>query len=187
LRKADAELLSEWAQGEAEPDRAVVGALHRAAGLKAKAKFLGELREGAEGMRRDMESRRTKYERKIRKFQRPKNYGVSHGRSAMDEKFLAKLPKYTGRAAKARKRAEALSAFDDYGSFDLSNDPELWWVVMTGKQPGSTTPSLRRWYDRNPRARPILRTDPTLDAAAAAAVADAARAASRALDLGYVS
>ena len=79
--------------------------------------------------------------------------------------------------------ADRMMAYDDYGRFDLENDPELWWVEFTRKQPSRLTPRLRSWYDRNPTLKPEL--DVHEDHARALASAVAAREENDAL--GYIS
>ncbi len=182
LARADVELLSEWVGDE---DRPVLVALHRLAGLQAKARFCGEMGEGVDDFTGSLQDRVRKYRRKTIKFRRPKHYGRHHPDSVLDEKFVAKAPKYHGRSDKVIAQLRRIEAFDAYGSFDLTNDPELWWVVMTGKRPGSLTPSLRGWYDRNQGRTPILRADVAEDIARA--VAEAAVAGAAEDDLGYVS
>ncbi len=182
LAKADVELLSEWTDAE---DRPVLVALHRLAGLRAKARFCQEMHGGVNDFVGQLDARTLKYMRKKTKFQRPKHYGRHHPDSVLDAKFLAKAPKYRSRQEKLRSRLAKLEAFDAYGSFDLSNDPELWWIVMTGKKPTSLTPSLRDWYARHPDRTPVLREGVSDDIALAVAQATAAAADEE--DLGYVS
>ena len=182
LERADVELLSEWVAAD---DRPVLAALHRLAGLRAKARFLEELHSGVNDIVEDLSTRWRKYRRKESKFRRPKNYNRRHPESVLDLKFLSKLPKFDKRHEKLLRQVAKIETFDAYGAFDLSNEPELWWVVMTGKKPSAMTPSLRGWYNRNSHRSPILREGARDEVARA--VAEAAMAAAEEDDLGYVS
>jgi len=74
---------------------------------------------------------------------------------------------------KADKVLGRISAFDDYGSFDLNNDPNLWYSAFTGgARPNRLMPTTRGWYERNPDVVFIQdRTDFTAPLLAAAVLA----------------
>jgi len=180
LRQADHQLLATWNDQEPAPDRAVTMALRVLSGLHAKQSFLAELRgKGIDPFVRDLHDRAAKYHRKANKFTRSKYRGMSWPDSAMDLRFLSeKAPKYNARISKLEALIARVLEYDDYGRFDLRNDPNLWWLEFAGKRPPSLTPGLRSWYDRNPDTvvlhdSEFLRdTDP---AARAVAVVSAAR------------
>ena len=165
LEQADLSLLEQWLHADAPNDRAVTMSLRRTAGLRAKVEFLEELLfsglgEFVKALRRRIE----KFSRKSTKYARSKYVGVQLPASVLDRGFQAKLPKYRARVDKVRRLVGRIEGYDSYGRFDLQNQPELWWVEMTGKAPNSLTPKLRRWYDRYPGMRP--EHDPRWDDAA---------------------
>ena len=157
--------------------------LRRAAGLAAKEEFLTELVEGLDAQLSQVRERRGKYIRKTDKYSRSKHMGKHWGPEHQDAKFEAKAAKMHTNLDKVGVLADRMMAYDDYGRFDLENDPELWWVEFTRKQPSRLTPRLRSWYDRNPTLKPEL--DVHEDHARALASAVAAREENDAL--GYIS
>ena len=180
LELADPALLADWA-GE---DRGIVMGLRKIAGLKAKVDFLRDAIEGGVSQFiRDLEARRSKYDRKATKYQRPKHYSRQIPERELDRKFGAKKDKYYARAEKMELLAERVIAYDRYERFELDNPPELWFYEFTGgKRPSRLTPSLRGWYDRNPSLTP--RRDPSAQTRRLAA---AAPASDRLDELGYLS
>lgn len=187
IEHADIGLLDEWCRAEESPDRAIRMGLRRVSGLRAKIAFLEELAES--GVLPALESftaRAEKYGRKVIKYQRSKHMYRTITRSELDLGFVTKRPKYLGRLDKVRKLLGRIRSYDDYERFDLANDPQLWWVEMTRKQPNSMTPRLRRWYDSHGHVRPRY-DDSLVEREIAESLAEAAAAASAADDLGYLS
>lgn len=185
LEHADAGLLDAWAQQEDPPDRAVRMGLRRLAGVKAKVEFFEELiTQGIATAAESFELRARKYDRKVAKYRRPKHSSRRISHHEIDSKFEQKRPKYHERVDKLRKLMDRLHRYDHYERFDLDNEPELWWVEMTRKPPGSFTPRLRHWYAKNQGARPVHDDSLDLEGLAAAAAAEAASAED---DLGYLS
>lgn len=168
---ADLGLLEEWLEQEAGGDRGVQQVLRRCAGLGAKVRFLDELIAGATQQVEAYEGRAAKYQRKIIKYQRSKYYNQRFTERQMDPRFQVKREKYRAQPGKLAKQAVRVIDFEDYSSFDLQNDPELWWVTMVRKRPSRFTPQLQSWYARNPDAAPDLDDDGLEDAVLAAAVA----------------
>lgn len=181
LKHADVGLLQTWLGDP--PDRAVMLVLRRAAGLAAKEEFLSELVEGLDAQLSQVMQRRGKYMRKAQKYTRSKYMGHHWGPEHQDAKFEAKAAKMHTNLEKVEVLADRMMAYDDYGRFDLENDPELWWVEFTRKRPSRLTPRLRSWYDRNPNRQPQLDVDDHHARALASAVA--AREENDAL--GYIS
>ena len=68
----------------------------------------------------------------------------------MDPGFATKMPKYKQKPEKLRRLLDRLETYDDYQRFSLANDPDAWWLEMTGKNPSRMTPRLRAYYDRHP-------------------------------------
>jgi len=183
LSKADLALLGEWLG--ADGDRGVQMGLRRAAGLAAKVEFLTEIHSfGVSSVAGDLGARLDKYQRKLTKFRRSKYTYQFFDETALDRKFATKVPKYEDRLAQLEKLARRMVAYDDYGRFDLENDPELWWREFTGSKPPRQLTKLRKWYDRHPDVRPSLDRDTDADAAA---VAGAAAWQDESADLGYLS
>jgi hypothetical protein len=44
---------------------------------------------------------------------------------------------------------DRVCVYDDYHQFALTNDPQLWWLEMTKKQPPRLMPRTRRWYEQH--------------------------------------
>lgn len=152
LLHADMALLEDWLG--APPDRAIQQALRRAAGVHAKLGFLNEaLDKGLSAFISDLEKRQFKFERKMHKYNRSKNWGVQFGPEHQDQKFGTKLAKYRAEQAKLQNQMDRLLGFEAYDSFELDQDPEMWWWHMTGKQPSRYLPSTRRYYQKVPRER----------------------------------
>ena len=150
LAEADPGLLEEWLLQHAGKDRPALMALRRLAGLVAKKRFLQELVDN--GLQRelaDMRTRVNKYSRKIQKYLRPKNWSRRINERDLDHKFAGKVQKYHDRQQKLGKLIDRLYGYDTYGSFNLSNDPALWWMEFTGKRPPRQMPTTRSWYDRH--------------------------------------
>jgi hypothetical protein len=180
LEHADTGLLQTWLGDE--PDRALLIALRRAAGLAAKAEFLAELASGLQAQIAAVQQRRAKYQRKSEKFSRSKYVGQMWGENHLDQKFEAKAAKMHQNLGKTEALVERLAAYEQYERFDLENDPELWWVEFTRKRPTRLTPRLRTWYDRNPGRAPELDGEDEAARAVAAAVV-----AQNDDELGYIS
>jgi hypothetical protein len=105
-----------------------------------------------------MRERRTKYNRKQSKFARPKNAYMTFNDNVLDHKFDAKYEKLRVQQTKLQLMVDRIYDYDDYHRFSLDNDPELWWLEMTKKQPPRLMPRTRGWYERNPQAH-IVRDD----------------------------
>jgi hypothetical protein len=166
---ADLGLLEEWLE-QAGGDRGVQQVLRRCAGLHAKQTFLTEMLDnGIKEQIAEFNRRAAKYDRKSTKFRRSKYSSRTFYDGDLDTKFRAKFSKYETQPAKLAKQVERLMSYDDYGTFDLNNDPELWYVTFTKKRPSRFTPRLRNWYDRNPDAAPLLEQDDVGEAVATAA------------------
>jgi hypothetical protein len=183
LMHADVALLQDWLG--VPPDRAIQLALRRATGVSAKLAFLDEAADkGLDGFLKEIRERSRKYARKLQKVGRSKNRGVQFGPEAQDLKFGLKVPKYRAEHLKLRNQLDRMMAFEEYDSFSLDQDPELWWWHMTGKSPSRYLPSTRRYYQRIPKTRLPKRSGaPTekLSQAVSAAVA------SQELDVDYLS
>ena len=180
LEHADMGLLESWLGDE--PDRSLLVALRRAAGLGAKVEALDEMISGLEAQIADLAARRAKYQRKRTKFSRDKHRWTDFSESDMDPKFLAKASKRREALKKNRVLVDRVVRYDQYDRFPLSNDPELWWFEFTRKRPPRHCVGLRRWYDANPRATPRIE-----DRAEQQAVAEAVALQSDSEDLGYIS
>lgn len=167
---ADLGLLSEWLE-QAGGDRAVQMALRRASGLRAKLGYLTELRDSVRAQLAQLEQRAAKFHRKSIKYQRSKYVGVRLPSNVLDTKFQAKLPKYREQPHKLRRQVDRMLGWDDYERFDLDNDPALWWVTFTGKQPSRFTPRTQRWYASHTGVQPRLERDASRSVAVAAAAA----------------
>ena len=183
LALADPALLAEWSEG----DRGVLMALARVAGLQAKHDFFHDaIQQGLQRSMDDLRERAGKYRRKAAKYLRSKHAFRDVSEAEVDRKFVSKIDKLRKRHDKLAAQAERVMRFDDYGRFDLSDDPELWWFLFSeGKRPSRLTPSLREWYERHPGASPsndaartLEMSEPALAAASAARELD---------DAGYLS
>ena len=172
LRHADPQLLATWLPGE-EQDRPALLVLRRLSGCVARQAFLEELQEkGVRPVLQDLKARAAKYQRKVEKYRRPKNHGLSVPDAALDPSFAQKQAALQARADKVQGLTHRLVAFDAWDRFDLGNEPELWWVHMTGKAPSAMTPQLRSWYDRHPQRHPVeVEDDAALAVATAAGLA----------------
>ncbi|MCB9744906.1 MAG: hypothetical protein H6741_31655 [Alphaproteobacteria bacterium] len=157
IEHADLPLLGEWLQRDAPERRDLLMALRRVAGLSAKQRFLQEmLEEGVQPALQDMQQRRAKYARKSAKALRKGNRTYTD--RDLDQGFGAKRDKYFAHARQTSRLATRMMEHEDYGAFDLDNDPELWWLEFTGAKPPRTAPGLRRWWDRQ-SAKPRVRYD----------------------------
>ncbi|MFT5584241.1 MAG: hypothetical protein ACI9VR_001826 [Cognaticolwellia sp.] len=183
LMHADVALLQDWLG--VPPDRAIQLGLRRAAGISAKLAFLDEaVDKGLDGFLTELKERSSKFARKRQKYERSKNWGVQFGPEAQDLKFGLKVPKYRAEHLKLQNQLERMMAFQEYDSFSLDQDPEMWWWHMTGKSPSRYLPSTRGYYQRIPKTRLPKRVGaPTekLSQAVSAAVA------SQELDVDYLS
>ena len=177
LLQADLQLLDQWNDDDPAGDRGITMGIRMLSGLQAKESFITELRgQGLDPFMQDLRSRAQKYRRKTAKFQRGKYLGMTWDESYMDLRFLSeKVPKYEARIGKLERLVAKILDYDDYGRFDLKNDPNLWWVEFTGKRPPTLTPRLRAWYDRNPSVDVTHDRDFMDDDASAIAVAAAAQ------------
>jgi len=152
LLLADIPLLENWRQQHARDDNALQLALRKVEGLKNKKRFLDLIeREFIEVKIKDIQERKRKYNRKIIKFQRPKNRNKSFGTRDRDQKFANKHRKMIEKQHKLNKLVDRIDAYDDYDRFSLENDPNFWWQEMTGKSPSTITPSLQIWHSRQSR------------------------------------
>lgn len=170
LELADPALLAQWSEG----DRGVAMALGKIAGLQAKRDFLADaIQRGLEATMTSLAERRHKYERKVAKYLRNKRFYARIPEREIDRKFDAKIGKLRQRREKLATSSTRVLAFEDYGRFDLADEPELWWWLFSdGKRPPRLTPELRDWYDRHPEATPgqdALETQTLTDQAVAAA------------------
>lgn len=154
LRHADTQLLAQWLPDD-EASRPIRMALRRFAGASAKHRYLVELKDQvASTAVSDFTTRAAKYNRKSAKYSRPKHRYNPVPDAHLDPSFEQKLPRYQERADKLQRLGRRISGFDAYDDFDLNNEPELWWIHITGKQPPSQLASTRRWYDQHPGLRP---------------------------------
>lgn len=187
LEEADLSLLEDWLRERAAGDHPILAALRKLAGLKAKDGFLAELVDsGLNDAIGQLRGRAQKYQRKVQKFLRPKNYSRRFGDRDLDNKFANKAAKYQQRQAKLRKMVDRIYVYDDYDRFSLANDPALWWMEITGRQPPRMMPNTWRWYQRHPNLAPNL--DPVFDDDDNVAQGVAVAAAARDLDeVGYLS
>ena len=182
LEQADLPLLEEWSSRDAGDDRPIQMALRRVAGLQAKLRYLREVQQdGVAPALQQMRERRSKYHRKASKYARNKYYGQHFPESTQDLKFQRKLQKYEQNIEKMRRLLDRMERYEDYHRFSLANDPDLWWLEMTGKNPSRFTPRLRGYYERNPSLS--VRHDVLDERAAVAAAASAAAEE----DWGYLS
>ncbi len=166
---ADFGLLEEWLEA-AGGDRGVQQVLRRCAGLKAKLDFLKELvNQGIKDQIDGLNERLRKFNRKASKYERSKYQGMRFGDEVLDPKFRLKLDKYNAQPEKLDRQIQRMVSYDDYGRFDLNNDPELWWVTFTKKGPSRFTPRLRNWYERHPNAAPQFDADDVGEAVGKAA------------------
>lgn len=166
---ADFGLLEEWLEASGG-DRGVQQGLRRCAGLKAKLDFLQELNnQGIKDQITGLKQRAAKFHRKSVKYQRSKYQGSRFSDRDLDLKFGQKYAKYQTQPDKLGRQVQRILDYDDYGRFDLNNDPELWWVEFTKKGPSRFTPRLRNWYDRNPNSAPVYDQDDVGEAVAQAA------------------
>ena len=180
LKMADPGLLAQWA-GE---DRGLTMALRTLGGLQAKIDFLSDAIEGGlTAFIADLETRQSKYQRKVNKYKRSKHYSRTIQEHELDRSFPSKVDKYLARCEKLELLSDRVVAYDQYDSFELDNPPELWFHEFTGGRPPSRlTPSLRRWYDKNPGQTP--RRDPAVSTRRAAAAVPSSQ---RLEELGYLS
>ncbi len=187
LEEADLSLLEDWLRERAAGDHPIQAGLRKLSGLKAKDSFLAELvNQGLNDSIGQLRGRAQKYQRKVQKFLRPKNYSRRFGDRDLDAKFAAKAAKYQQRQAKLRSMVNRIYAYDDYDRFSLANDPALWWMEITGRQPPRLMPHTWRWYQRHPNLAPNL--DPIDDDDDTLAHGVAVAAAARDLDeVGYLS
>jgi hypothetical protein len=183
LASADLPLLEQWLEQQGE-DKAIAMGLRRVAGLAAKAELLMTLKdEAVDTTIADLRGRASKFSRKAAKYRRPKNYGVAVPDRDVDRTFEARMAKLREREAQLRKLQDRMVGYDDYSSFDLQNDPSLWWIEMTRTRPPRQM-RLRGWYERNPQSR--VTHDAEVDDLHARAIA-AARVAAGDDALDYVS
>ena len=183
LREADAQLLDEWRQASVPNDRSIQIGLRRLAGTRAKFEILKELHQ--QGLKQTLEQlreRASKYARKSAKYLRPKYAYQSIRDSDLDHKFGAKLNKLRSRQKKLAALVSRIDAYDDYESFQLHNDQQLWWSEITGgKRAPREITSVHRYYQRNPNATPARDKAATTKAVSRAA-ADIPKD-----DIGYLS
>ncbi|MCB9679112.1 MAG: hypothetical protein H6737_28680 [Alphaproteobacteria bacterium] len=159
LEHADPSLLDDWLK-DAGGDRAILVALRRVAGLKAKADVLEEMRtQGLSPQIHAVTARVAKHRRKELKYGRPKHAYTNLSGRDTDAGFATKAQKMLADAQKLEAQLERIERFDDYAAFDLDQDPELWYVAFTRKAPSRYSPRLRAWYQRHPKATPAWDRD----------------------------
>ncbi len=156
LMQADTQLLEEWRNSNAAADRSLQIGLRKLSGLRAKFEILQELHEKSlQAMVTDLESRASKYQRKVVKFSRRKYQHRSINERELDHKFGTKLKKLNQRQQKLSALIARIDRYNDYDRFDLLNDQELWWHELTGgKRPPQQLNRWRRYYDRHPSVSP---------------------------------
>jgi hypothetical protein len=161
LKEADPSLLASWNDARPTPDPAITMGLRRAAGLSAKLAIFDEIEsQGFRELEVGLTQRVTQWRMKIVKLQRPKKAYLTWGENEVAPGFAEKAEKTKVMLDKAWKAMGRVSAFDDYESFDLENDPNLWYSAFTGgPPPARLLPETRSWYDRNPNVQ-ILRDTP---------------------------
>ena len=183
LEHADVALLEDWLG--TSPDRAILQALRRAAGVQAKLGFLEEVVDkGLDSFLDDLEKRAYKFARKAQKYQRSKYWNMQFGEQDQDRKFGTKVPKYRAEQLKLENQMDRMLAFQEYDSFELEQDPELWWWHMTGKSPSRYLPSTRRYYQRVPKTSLPQRSSAPVEQISQAV---SAAVASQELDVDYLS
>lgn len=187
LEQADTGLLESWLT-EQGGERSILIALRTMAGIKAKQGFFSELR--SQGIAKSLESlraRSAKFARKTQKYLRAKNYSRNVPDRELDHKFKNKVRKLRASQAKLRRTVDTVMAYDAYSRFSLDNDPALWWVEFTGKQPPRGLSETRKWFDR---AGKDWRIEHDLDNAVNPSFTSAVAAATLSRDLdevGYLS
>jgi hypothetical protein len=151
LASADAALLEQWAQGEPDLLRPVQIGLRRIAGLNAKRSILGDIANtGIPQMIGKLEERRAKARQKIAKFSRPKH---SHGRwpnDTIDRSTPKKLQSLGEQVDKLQQRVDKLQRVDRYETFDLRNDPQMWWLYFMHSAPPRYAPNYFSYYEQRP-------------------------------------
>ena len=184
LDNADVQLLDEWRIKSAPNDRGIQIGLRKMAGLRAKFDMLSELHnKGIKSIVDSLRVRANKYARKSAKYSRPTHYRRIINDNDLDHKFGAKFRKLQQRQQKLSALVTRIDRYNDYQSFQLNNDQELWWWELSGgKRPPREIPRLRRYFDRHPNAIP--QRD---QAAAATAVSRAASNVTESDDYGYLS
>lgn len=184
---ADFGLLERWAQKESPVDRGVVIGLRMVAGLKAKTEIFGELSgAGLRALQTNLKERASRFGRKRVKYGRPKVARRVVPDKELDLAFEQKHQRLLAQRDKTSALIRRVEAYDQYARFPLANDPELWWLELSGGRPASAlVPRYQRWYERRPQARPRLE-DQVAEAEAARAVA-AARAIDGLEREGYLS
>ena len=174
LVHADPALLDSWMAEDPDAYRAERMALRRLAGLLAKRGFLAELHDLGLQVRIDeLQARRQKTERKLARLGRPKMAGQLVAETDLDPQFEQKAQSLEQGRDKLGRQVERILAYQDYQRFELSQDPELWWMEMAGKPPGRYLPRLSGWYARHPDPRPqhVAAEGPAVAAVAMAAAA----------------
>lgn len=161
LAHADPSLLNDWLTEDGS-DRAVLMVLRRLAGLKAKREVLEEMRtQGVQAQITALEARSAKHSRKVAKYRRSKHQYATLTARDTDPKFGPKAKKMKADLKKLETQIHRIERYDDYGQFDLEQDPELWYIAFTRKRPSKFSPRLRTWYTAHPDASPTL--DPLFD------------------------
>lgn len=161
LAHADPSLLNDWL-AEDGSDRAVLMVLRRVAGLKAKMEVLVEMRaQGVQAQIDALQARSAKHRRKVAKYRRPKHRYAKLSARDTDPKFAPKAKKMTKDLEKLESQIRRIERYDDYGQFDLEQDPELWYLAFTRKRPSKFSPRLRTWYTAHPEATPLF--DPAFE------------------------
>jgi hypothetical protein len=157
LASADAALLEQWAQSETELLRPIQIGLRRIAGLNAKRSILGDIANtGIPQMIGKLEERRAKARQKSAKFSRTKN---QHGRwpnDTIDRTTPKKLDALGQQVDKLQQRVDKLQKVDHYETFDLRNDPQMWWLYFMHSAPPRYAPNYFSYYEQRPNVNVMV-------------------------------
>lgn len=139
--------LARWLAGD--PGR--VGTLKRLHGIERKIDYLEEMAARQYG-NEDEALRRaiSKLQRKVEKFQRPKNAYAMIPMADAQSWLADPTPKLAERRAKFRNGYDRVERFDRYDAFDYAGDM-LWWDLMTdGRIDGNFIPEVNDWNAQHP-------------------------------------
>lgn len=158
LELADAALLEQWAEPEAELLPAVTIGLRKLAGLRAKRVFLADLGAGVGDLTTQLVERGRKARQKQAKFQRPRHHEEQFAETTIAGTIDEKMQALAQQRDKVTRRVRALVASERYAGFELGQDQELWWLYLVQAPPPRLAPTLYDYYQRHPGATPL--TDP---------------------------
>lgn len=170
LQTADAELLISWNEG----DRGVLTGVRHLAGCVARGRYLEEMMTALRMQRSNLAIDRNKALAKAAKMSQPKRAYTTQPVSAAPRDYRPRFEKLRSGRARLLSDAERMRGYDRWDRFDVvTNDPNLWYVELTGRRPCGLLPETRGWYDRNPEVA-VCRDPDALDAASAidAAIGD---------------